>query len=108
MTNLKSVNRMKDLARQIFAHAVAEASIPRAFGRHVDLTRGVLRVGEDLFDLDGFSRRFVVSLGKAANTMVEALSAKAGELFEGIVASSIVPEQQMRGYRYFLGGHPTP
>jgi glycerate 2-kinase len=99
---------MKDIARQIFAHALADASIPRAFDRHVDLTHGVLRVGDDLFDLDAYSRRFVVSIGKAANTMVEALSAKVGELFEGIVASSVAPEQQMRGYRYFLGGHPTP
>src|SRR5882762_6220473 len=100
---------LKPLARQIFAHALAEASIARAFDRNVDLERGgVLRVGDDLFDLNSYSRRFVVAIGKAANTMVEALAAKTGELFEGIVASSVAPEQQIRGYRYFLGGHPTP
>ena len=100
---------MKNLTRQIFAHALAEASIARAFDRHVELERGgVLRVGEDLFDLNSYSRRFVVAIGKAANTMVEALAAKTGELFEGIVASSVAPAQQVRGYRYFLGGHPTP
>src|SRR5450432_1317172 len=100
---------LKGLARQIFAHALAEASIARAFDRHVELERGsVLRVGEDLFDLNSYSRRFVVAIGKAANTMVEAFSAKTGEMFEGIVASSFAPEQQVRGYRYFLGGHPTP
>jgi len=100
---------MKDLTRQIFAHALAEASIGRAFDRHVELERGgVLRIGEDLFDLNSYSRRFVVAIGKAANTMVEALAAKTGEMFEGIVASSVPPEQQARGYRYFLAGHPTP
>ena len=100
---------LKPLARQIFTHALAEASIARAFDRHVELERGgVLRVGEDLFDLNAYSRRFVVAIGKAANTMVEALAAKTGEMFEGIVASSITSEQQVRGYRYFLGGHPTP
>ena len=100
---------LKSQARQIFLHALAEASIPRAFDRHVDLQRGgILRVGEDLYDLHSYSRRFVVSIGKAANTMVEAFSAKTGELFEGIVASSTAPAQQARGYRYFLGGHPTP
>jgi glycerate 2-kinase len=113
MTKINGVISMKDLARQIFAHALAEASIPKAFARHVDLRRGVLRVGDDLFDLDAYNRHFVVSIGKAANTMVEALAAKAGELFEGIVASSVVGSsvttaQQIRGYRYFLGGHPTP
>jgi glycerate 2-kinase len=100
---------LKSQARQIFAHALAEASSARAFDRHVDLERGgVLRVGEDLFDLNAYSRRFVVAVGKAANPMVEALAAKTGELFEGIVASSVAPKQQVRGYRYFLGGHPTP
>src|SRR5258706_10546175 len=100
---------LKDLARRIFASALAEASIARAFDRHVDLERGgVLRAGEDLFDLNAYSRRFVVSIGKAANTMVEALAAKTGELFEGIIASSVAPQQQIRGYRYFVGGHPTP
>ena len=100
---------MKNLARQIFSHALAEASIARAFDRHVEMERGgVLRVGEDLLDLHAYRRRFVVSIGKAANTMVEALAAKTGELFEGIVASPVAPEQQVRGYRYFLGGHPTP
>src|SRR5450432_117766 len=100
---------LKGLARQIFAHALAEASIARAFDRHVELERGsVLRVGEDLFDLNSYSRRFVVAIGKAANTMVEAFSAKTGEMFEGIVASSVAPQQQVRCYRYFLGGHPTP
>ena len=100
---------LKDLARQIFAHALADATVARAFDRYVDMERGgVLRVGEDLFDLNSYSRRFVVAMGKAANTMVEALAAKTGELFEGIVASSVLPQQQIRGYRYFLGGHPTP
>src|SRR5882757_6651781 len=107
--DLSAGSDLKPLARQIFAHALAEASIARAFDRHVDFERGgVLRVGEDLFDLNTYSRRFVVSIGKAANTMVEALAAKTGELFEGIVASSVAPQQQVRGFRYFLGGHPTP
>ena len=99
---------MRELARQIFQHALAEANIARAFDRYVELNRGVLRVGEVLFDLDSYTRHFVVSIGKAANTMVEALAAKAGERFEGIVASPDAPGQQVRGYRYFRGGHPTP
>jgi len=49
----------------------------------------------------------LMSLGKAAHTMVEALTAEAGSL-EGIVASSVQPASQVRGFRYFHGGHPTP
>ena len=99
---------MRVTARHIFEHALAESSIDRAFARHVVCERGVLRVCEDLYDLHTYHRVFVVSLGKAAHTLVNALEMQAGERFEGIVASSVEPASQIRGFRYFLGGHPTP
>jgi glycerate 2-kinase len=40
--------------------------------------------------------------------MVDALAAQVGETLEGIVASSVEPASQVRGFRYFRGGHPTP
>jgi hydroxypyruvate reductase len=40
--------------------------------------------------------------------MLIALHEIAGTRFEGIVASSLEPEFQIRGFRYFLGGHPLP
>jgi glycerate 2-kinase len=99
---------MREAARGIFQFALERASIPQAFARHVEAGRGVLRVCDDLYDLGGASRVFVVSIGKAGHTMAEALAARVGETLEGIVASSVVPQQQLRGFRYFLGGHPTP
>lgn len=99
---------MRVTARHLFEHALAESSIDRAFGQHVVCERGVLRVCEDLYDLHTYHRVFVVSLGKAAHTMVNALEMQAGDRFEGIVASSIAPASQIRGFRYFLGGHPAP
>jgi len=99
---------MRDRARQIFDAALKNASIPSAFARHVHCERGVLRICEDLHDLDSYSRVFVVSIGKAAHTMVEALEAQVGSRFEGIVASSVEPGSQLHGFRYFRGGHPTP
>src|SRR6202040_2964834 len=80
----------------------------RAFQRHVDCDRGVLRVCEDLHDLDSYSRVLVISIGKAAHAMVNSLEMQAGNRFEGIVASSVEPLSQARGFRYFLGGHPMP
>jgi glycerate 2-kinase len=99
---------MRDSARKIFAEALANASISKAFARHVNCDRGVLRVREDLFDLHSYSQVLVISLGKAGHTMVEALSEQLGSSLEGIVASSSEPRSQIRGYRYFRGGHPTP
>jgi hydroxypyruvate reductase len=99
---------MRQVARDIFTSALENASIENAFARHVSCDRGILRIGDDLHDLDSFSRVFVVSIGKAAHTMVEALEAQVGSRLEGIVASSVQPASQVRGFRYFQGGHPTP
>ena len=99
---------MREAARAIFQHALAEASIGKGFARHVHCERGVLRVCEDLYDLHSYSRLFVVSLGKAGHTMAEALSNQVGASLEGIVAGSVQPSTQVRGFRYFRGGHPTP
>jgi len=40
--------------------------------------------------------------------MAAALEAQVGSSLEGIVASSVEPASQIRGFRYFRGGHPTP
>ena len=98
----------REAARAIFFRALAEASIDRGFARHVHYERGILRVCDDLFDLHAYSRVVVASLGKAAHTMVEALTALVGPAVEGIVASSVQAASQARGFRYFCGGHPTP
>ncbi|MGA8500137.1 MAG: DUF4147 domain-containing protein [Candidatus Sulfotelmatobacter sp.] len=101
--------RMSDAAREIFRYALAGASIPNAFSRHVHCERSVLRVCEDLYHLDSHSRVLVVSIGKAGHTMVEALTQQVGEsALEGIVACPVEPSAQVRGFRYFRGGHPTP
>jgi glycerate 2-kinase len=102
--------RNQQFARDIFASALKNASIESAFARNVRCERRVLRIGEDLHDLDLYQRVFVVSIGKAAHTMAAALERRLGSgIFEvGIVASSVEPENQIRGLRYFRGGHPTP
>jgi glycerate 2-kinase len=99
---------LRDTARAIFQCALAEASISKAFARHVHCERGILRVCDDLYDLNAYSRVFVVSIGKAGHTLVEALEAQVGSPLEGIVACSVDPGSQVHGFRYFKGGHPTP
>jgi len=98
---------MRAVAREVFESALKNASIESAFARNVHCDRRILRIGEDLHDLDAYGRVFVVSLGKAAHTMAEALEARVGSSVEGIIASP-VEARQIRGFRYFRGGHPTP
>jgi glycerate 2-kinase len=99
---------MREAARGVFLQALSEASIAKGFSRHVHCERGILRVCDDLYDLHSYTRVLVISLGKAAHTMVEALAQQVGSALEGIVASSVQPATQLRGFRYFRGGHPTP
>lgn len=99
---------MKEIARHIFDHALRESSVGAAFSRNVSCERGVLRIRADLYDLNSYSRVFVISFGKAAHTMLTALHEQTGERFEGIVASPVAPEFHVRGFRYFQGGHPLP
>lgn len=99
---------MREAVRRMFAETLGHSSIEKAFQRHVNSDRGVLRVGEDLYDLQSYSKVLVISLGKAGHTMAEALYAEVGGALEGIVASSVQPGTQLRGFRYFCGGHPTP
>jgi glycerate 2-kinase len=99
---------MRDAARSIFLEALSEASISKGFDRHVQCERGILRVREDLYDLNSYSQVLVISLGKAGHTMAEALAGQVGSLAQGIVATPVLPDVHVHGFRYFRGGHPTP
>jgi len=99
--------RMHELARQIFNETLAEISIPRVFNRKVEYSRGILRVEQDLYDLNSFERVLVIAIGKAAHTMLESLLAQTGPTLQGIVCS-VPSSSQQPGFRYFAGGHPLP
>lgn len=101
---------MRATAREIFLYALAESSIEKAFERHVYYDRGVLRVGDDLYDISSYARVYVVSIGKAAHTMVESLMGRLGPGVgvTGIACGPTQPSSQVFGFRYFTGGHPTP
>jgi len=101
---------MRAIAREIFRNALEESSIERGFSRKVQYERGILQVGDDLYDLGTFSRLFVVSFGKAAHSSLEALVTRlgSGAGAAGIVCAPTVPSAQVFGFRYFEGGHPMP
>ncbi len=101
---------MRSIAREVFQHALEESGIERGFSRNIHYERGILRVGDDLFDLSSFSRVFVVSFGKAAHSTLEALMSRlgAGTGATGIVCAPTRPAAQVFGFRYFEGGHPMP
>ncbi len=108
MADHRDARGMRELAREIFLGALAEAGIERAFEQNVHYDRGVLRIGDDLHDLRNHSRVLAVSFGKAGHRMAECLARQLGPTVQGIIADPNPPAQQLPGYRYFLGGHPQP
>jgi hydroxypyruvate reductase len=106
--NEKLAAEMRVHARAIFAHALAESSIARAFEQHVNYSRGILRVVDDLYDVTSYPRVFVAAFGKAAHAMAEALTAQMGPNLTGIIAAPFDPPSQLPSFRYFRGGHPLP
>jgi hydroxypyruvate reductase len=101
---------MRDIAREIFQHALEESSIERGLARSLHYERGILQVGEDLYDLATFSKLFVVSFGKGAHSSLEALMSRlgSGAGASGIVCAPTLPPAHVFGFRYFEGGHPMP
>jgi len=108
--SLSTTFEMRAIARDIFEHALDESSIERGFSRNLYYERGILRVGDDLYDLGTFSRIFVVSFGKGAHNSLEALISRLGPGVgaTGIVCAPTLPSSQVFGFRYFQGGHPMP
>ena len=102
--------QMRAIAREIFQHALEESGIERGFDRNLHYERGILQVCDDLYDLDAFSKLFVVAFGKGAHSSVEALISRlgAGTGASGIVCAPTLPDAQVYGFRYFQGGHPMP
>ena len=96
--------------KEIFLHALGESSIEKAMERHVSCERGVLRVGDDLHDLQSYARVQVISFGKAGQRMAECLARQVGPTVGGIICdpNRHLSSQQLPGYRYFSGGHPQP
>jgi glycerate 2-kinase len=99
---------MRERVRQMFDFALTECSIPRAFGKKLQCENGYLRAGEAMYDLGGFTRAVVISIGKAGHSMAEAFLNIMGTGLNGIVACPILPPAQLFGFRYFAGGHPLP
>jgi glycerate 2-kinase len=100
--------QMRSLATEIFTSALRETTIENAFREHIHHDRGVLRICEDLYDLGGYDRVFVVSIGKAAYAMVDALHAQLGAGMEGIAVGPGAAPHVPAGFRVFSGGHPLP
>ena len=102
-----TTREMRASVREIFLHALEESSVERGFNRRISYERGILQVGDDLYDLATFSRLFVVSFGKAAHSGLNSLVTRLGS---GAGATGIpnVPKiVASRGFNTKLANWPS-
>jgi glycerate 2-kinase len=91
------------------ADDIRHTLIKSAFEKHIQYSRGVLRVREDLYQLDSYSRVLVVAFGVYAHNMVSLLAGQIGHFANGIISTQKDESRpQCPGFRYFDGGHPLP
>ena len=108
---------LKDIARTLFEQALAECSIERAFDRKLSVVAdeaGVRLVveGGEAIALDRLRRVRVVSAGKAAAAMLNALLARLRlpsmcEM-QGVLIAAERPANLPATIQDYCGGHPLP
>ena len=111
------MENLKEIARTLFAQALAECSIERAFERKLrvvaDATGAHLLVeGGEAIALNRLRQVRVVAAGKAAAAMLNALLARlrlptSCEL-QGVLIAPERPVNLPATIQYFCGGHPVP
>ena len=100
--------RLRADAREIFQKALARSSVQCAFPRSVSCERDRLLIHGREYDLRSYKKISVVSMGKAATSMLSALENAVGRSFDGVLSSSTFPPSALAGVRCFRGGHPRP
>ena len=65
--------RLRWMAREVFAEALAACTVGAAVARQLALEGGILRVGERRYDLRRFPDVRVVAIGKAGGTLFGAV-----------------------------------
>jgi len=107
---------LTETALDIFTTALEECNVPAAFDRHLHFEEHKLLLHPsplappEVIDLERFKRIFIISFGKAALTMTDALLQRLPQKLNvhGVCSAPRIPKEHTRQIRYFAGGHPLP
>jgi hydroxypyruvate reductase len=95
----------------IFEHAFKASRVERAIEEQVRFSASVMEVEGSSYALEGFERRVVISVGKAAEPMLTSFLARSGEaaqFFEGIIVAPDPVSLPSGRFVAFQAGHPSP
>lgn len=105
---MQSLIHLRQIAREIFDHALRSVDPAAAVRRKVVLSGSLLIISEVETDL-GTRNVYSIAIGKAGLAMASALEEVLGERLAGgiVTAGQIVPPAGLR-HKIFRGGHPEP
>ena len=101
-------------ARDIFLETLHHLDIEEVMRDRVQAHGETLHVGELKYDLRGFDRVVVISIGKAAAPMCDSLlpvletTLKRGQAIQAIVVGATKPQREDSRVQFFRGTHPIP
>ena len=101
-------------AKGIFLDTLHHLKIAEMMRTRVHYQEKTLHIGELAYDLQDFDRVVVISMGKAAAPMWDALrlelepALKRSQPIEAIVVGSTMPQEEDYRVRFFPGSHPLP
>ena len=105
---------LRDTAKSIFLDTLGLLGIDEAMRTRLNQEGETLHVGELAYNLRDFHRVVVISIGKAAASMWDALrpqvepALQRGQATEAIVVGATRPREQDLRFPFFLGSHPLP
>jgi hydroxypyruvate reductase len=106
----ENTNRLREFARSTFLHALELATVASAVQQYLSCAEGILRIAGLEYRLDEYSELCLVSVGKAGETLFDAVDALLPPHFprRAVVSAPAPPSKAKDGVLYFQGGHPEP
>src|SRR5882757_10719192 len=105
---------LSQVARSIFLDTIEQVRISGVIRSRVQYEDGLLHIGEMVYSMLKFRRVMLVAIGKAAVPMCEAFllilepALASGQMLDGVVVGSILPDTPDVRIQFFRGGHPLP
>lgn len=100
----------RQLARQIFAEAMAATTVEAACARSLTVHGNTLVAGGRSYDLASFSSIQIMSIGKAGATLFDAVRGILPQSLpvRAVISAPAPPNRLGTNDFYFRGGHPLP
>lgn len=94
---------------EMFRETLRRLDVGERMNARIHCERGILTIGEDLYDLASYEKLQVVAIGKAASTMAAAFDTLVGQgRATGIIVPPHMPADPLPNFRYIPGEHPYP